>query len=532
MKLKITAFLIAIVFMLSGCGSDENDIANNTALKNETVTDDRQSGNDISLFMRPPSTFNPLLNEDETVDMVLKLVYEPLIAIDENLKPYGNLAEGWYFSNEGRTITVKLKSGLKWHSGNSITSNDVAYSINTIMDSDAGSMYKNCVKYIEDVTMIDSLTVNIDFSRAFYGNIYSLTFPLISHQAGDAHNVYEASDSMPKLGNGSYDFGSYSASKNLELVKANSCIGKDAVSDRINVVLSKDEDTDLYYFTTGTTDCIYGEAIDFVGASLPSRYSEYSFDTNGYDFIGFNFSNPVLNDKNVRKAIACCVPKDDILKVIYLSNAVASETPINPQSWLYEQDTLKHEYDLNKAKALLEESGWVVNGDGLVREKKNENGKSSLSLSILVNSENEQRRQIAKRIAGELMAVGFDIDIIEEDFGKYSTRISSGNYDIVIGGWELSADNDINVLFGNNGNNIIRYNDEAMNGYIEAVYEAVGEGNVKKAYSDLQKHIAEELPYISIAFKKGKLYTGDDVTGGNEAVFSDIYDGVYTWSKR
>ncbi|MBQ2753041.1 MAG: peptide ABC transporter substrate-binding protein [Firmicutes bacterium] len=532
MKLKITALFMAVVFMLSGCGADKENKTNDTALKNETITADRQSGNDISLYMRPPSTFNPLLNEDETVDMVLKLVYEPLIAVDENFKPYGNLAEGWYFSNEGRTITVKLKSGLKWHSGNSITSDDIAYSINTIMDSDAGSMYKNCVRYIEDVTMIDSLTVNIDFSRAFYGNIYALTFPLISHQAGNAHNVYEASDSMAKLGNGSYDFGSYSASKNLELVKANSCIGKDAVSDRINVVISKDEDTDLYYFTTGITDCIYGEAVDFVGAALPARCAEYSFNTNGYDFIGFNFKNPVLNDKNVRKAVAYCVPKTDILKVIYLSNALLSDTPISPQSWLYDEDSVKHDYDLNKAKSLLDESGWLVNGDNAVREKNGENGKTALSLSILVNSENEQRRQIAKRMAGELMAVGFDIDIIEEDFESYSARVSSGNYDILIGGWELSMDNDLNVLFGNNGNNIIRYNDEAMNGYIKAVYEAVGEGNVKKAYGDLQKYIAEELPYISIAFKKGKLYTGDDIAGGNEAVLSDIYDGVYKWSKR
>ncbi len=532
MKLKITALFMAVVFMLSGCGTDKENKTNDIALKNETITADRQSGNDISLYMRPPSTFNPLLNDDETVDMVLKLVYEPLIAVDENFKPYGNLAEGWYFSDQGRTITVKLKSGLKWHSGNSITSNDIVYSINTIKDSDEGSMYKNCVRYIEDVTMIDPLTVNIEFSKAFYGNIYALTFPLISHQAANTQNVYEASDSMPKLGNGSYDFNSYSVSQDLELVKANSCVGRDAVSERVNVVISKDEDTDLYYFTTGATDCIYGDAVDFVGSSLPARCAEYSFNTNGYDFIGFNFTNPILNDKNVRKAVAYCVPKTDILKVIYLSNAIPADTPINPQSWLYEEDTVKHDYDLNKAKSLLGECGWIVNKDSAIREKNGENGKTTLSLSILVNSENEQRRQIAKRIADELMAVGFDINIIEEDFEAFVARIDSGKYDILIGGWELSMDNDLSVLFGNNGNNIIRYNDEAMNGYIEAVNKAVGEGNVKQAYGELQKYIADELPYISIAFKEGKLYTGDDVAGGNEAVFNDIYDGVYKWSKR
>ena len=532
MKKRIMALSFALVLALTGCGKEESAASSGGAFNKETVTTNRQSGSDISLYMRPPSTLNPLENDDETVDMVLRLVYEPLIGIDNDFKPYGNLAEGWYFSNEGKTITIKLKKGLRWHSGSAITADDVAYSINTIKNAKESSIYKSCVKYIEDVTMIDSLTVNIDFKRAFYGNIYALTFPLISHRAGSGQNVYEGASSMTKLGNGSFDFGSYTVSKSLELVKDKSCIGKDAVAERINVVISKDKDNDLYYFTTGVTDCIYGKATDFVGKTLPARAAEYSFSTGEYDFIGFNFNNPVLNNKSVRKAVAYCVPKDEMLKVIYLSNATLTDSPINPSSWLYEKDVVKYDYNINEAKRVLEENGWIGDVSTTAMYKDTEEGRLTLSLSILVNKENEQRRQVAKRMADELMAAGFSIEVKELSFEEYAEAISNGNYDMVIGGWSLSYDNDLKVLFGNYGNNIIRYNDETMNGYLEAINEAVGEGNVKSAYSDIQKYISEELPYISLTFKKGKLYTGDNIEGGNDVIGGWVFGGVYNWIKR
>ncbi len=532
MKKRLIALSLALVLGLCGCGKDEDNKANidsSSAVVNE---DTRKSGSDISLYMRPPSTLNPLLNDDESVDMVFRLVYEPLIMIDSEFKAQPNIAESWYFSNEGKTITLKLKNGLRWHSGQNITSNDVVYSINTIKYADESSMYKACVKYIEDVVMIDSQTVNINFSRAFSGNIYALTFPLINHKSSSGQNVYEASENMEPLGNGSFDFGSYSASKNLELIRAESCVGKNPVAERINVVISKDTDTDLYYFSTGGTDCVYGNANDLVGKNMPARVAEYSYNTNEYDFIGFNFNNAILNDKNVRKAIAYAVPKEDILKIIYLSNAKAADSPIHPDSWLYEKEVTKYNYDLNEARRLLDESGFVFDDERMLRIKTSENGVTPLSLRILVNTENGERRQCAKRLADELMSIGFDIKIDEVSFSEYQNALNNGNYDIVVGGWKLSYDNDLGVLFGNNGANISRYNDEKMNEYISEIYNAVGETSIKAAFSNAQKYISDELPYISLAFKNGKLYTGEEIEGGKTILDYSVYCGVYEWTKR
>lgn len=533
MKIKLIAAAMALVLGLCGCSSDKDTKSYIKDSETAAISADvKKSGSDIGLYMRQPSTFNPLLNEDESVDMVLRLVYEPLIAIDAEFKPSANIAESWYFSNEGKTITLKLKSGLKWHSGEEITSDDVVYSINTIKNAGEKTMYKKCVQYIDSVSAADTYTVNVNFTRAFYGNIYSLMFPLIKSGMGSAQNVYEGTENMKPMGNGSFEFSSYSASKYLTLSKAQSCIGKDALADKINVVISKDSDTDMYYFTDGTTDCIYGSASYFTGQKMPARAAAYAYDTTCYDFIGFNFKNDILQDKNVRKAIAYAVPKKDILDVIYLSNAVLTDSPVNPHSWLYEEDTVKYDYDLGKARELLDNSGWISSETGKARSKNYDGSVKNLKLNILVNIENEQRRQCAKRMADELMSIGFDITVKEAAFGEYTSMVSSGDYDIVIGGWELSYDNDLGVLFGNGGNNIINYNDENMNTYLEAVYSAVGENSVKEAYSDLQKYISDELPYISLVFRTDKIYTGGDVTGGEGALPGWVFSEVYRWYKR
>ena len=181
---------------------------------------------------------------------------------------------------------------------------------------------------------------------------------------------------------------------------------------------------------------------------------------------------------------------------------------------------------------MLDQSGWVNTETGKIRSKATESGVKSLKVSILVNTENEQRRQCAKRMADELMSIGFDVAVKEEAFGEYGAMVKGGNYDIVIGGWELSYDNDLGVLFGNGGNNIINYNDETMNTYLENMYNAVGENSVKEAYSNLQKYISEELPYISLVFKTDKIYTGGDITGGEGALPGWVYSEVYRWYKR
>ena len=533
MKKKILTAVVALVIGLCGCSSDKNKGETQPDSEIKAVSADiKKNGNDIGLYMRQPSTFNPLLNEDESVNMVLRLVFEPLIAIDASFKPAANIAESWYFSNEGKTVTLKLKSGLKWHSGANITAGDVVYSINTLKGADEKALYKKCVQYIDDAYAADSYTVNINFTRAFYGNIYALTFPLIPSGLGSVQNVYEGTESMAAVGSGSFEFSSYSASKYLTLKKAQSCVGKEATSEKINVVISKDSDTDFYYFTDGSTDCIYGKTSYFTGRKLPARAAGYAYNTTDYDFIGFNFKNEILRDKNVRKAIAYAVPKNDIAEVIYLSSAVITDSPINPSSWLYEEDTVKYDYDLGRAKEMLDQSGWVNTETGKIRSKATESGVKSLKVSILVNTENEQRRQCAKRMADELMSIGFDVAVKEEAFGEYSAMVKGGNYDIVIGGWELSYDNDLGVLFGNGGNNIINYNDETMNTYLENMYNAVGENSVKEAYSNLQKYISEELPYISLVFKTDKIYTGGDITGGEGALPGWVYSEVYRWYKR
>ena len=75
--------------------------------------------------MGKPETLNPLENTDVSVDKVLRLLFEPLFVQNQNNEIQPNLAESYSVENNGNTVNIKLRSGLKWDDGNPITAEDI-----------------------------------------------------------------------------------------------------------------------------------------------------------------------------------------------------------------------------------------------------------------------------------------------------------------------------------------------------------------------------------------------------------------------
>ena len=184
MKRFLFAALAAVMIFTACASSDEKESTSSVSsseLKSAEETTSSQTSEDygtqnenvLTLSMRTATMLNPLLNMDQSVDSVLRLMFKPLISFDKTNKPQGEIAESWYYTNDGTSLTVKLKSGLKWHDGSNITASDVVYSINTIKNSEDGTVYKKCVEKIRNAVVSDSNTVNINFTDSYSGNIFS-----------------------------------------------------------------------------------------------------------------------------------------------------------------------------------------------------------------------------------------------------------------------------------------------------------------------------------------------------------------------
>lgn len=528
--------LFFVLLLLCGCTNQNTEVTESKTVTEtvETVSEvSPKSGGTLYLSMRTTQTLNPLTNEDATVDRILKLIYTPLVTFDENLKPVPSIAESWNYSEDGKTLSISLKQDIYWSDGTPVTAEDVIFSMNAIRASSENSVYKKCMQNVVGFSRDGNYRVMVTFNRPFSGNIYSMCFPVICAHYYGKDNIITSEKNLEPMGNGPFQFKSFTPAKELRLVKSENSFGKVPYIDEVCVIISPDESTDLYSFDQGLTDIVSANITEMGKYDATKKTKRFEYTTNYYDFIGFNFNRSMLQDKNVRKAIAYCIPKENILESVYLNHAEDAATPVNPNSWLYEDDVQKYHYDLAHAKVLLEESGWADSDNDKIRDRNINEFFETLKVSILVNEENEERRQIAVRLADEMKTIGFDVSINVEPFEIYTQKLQERDYDIFVGGWQFSVVPDYSFMFHSNeasdGTNYASYKNEQMDQLLDAAYEAVQEEDVKTAYSNFQKYAADEIPYISLVFRNSALFTNKRIYGEIQPLENNIYNNINEW---
>ena len=530
--MKKSKWFLLFVLCLSfyGCGNKDTVQDDLPVVDGEIV--DVMDENMLTLSMRIPETLNPLLNREETVDRILKLIYLPLLEFDEQGKAYPALAETWEIGPDGKTITLQLNQNILWQNGGKMTAEDVVYSFRTIQNAPEGSVYKNVLNYVAECTKTGEYTVVFTFHESFSGNLSVLHFPVIAAGYHGGNHDPKADVNQTPVGNGPYALYSKKQASELILQYSENYHGEKPNIPYIRVKITAGEDTDINSFEQGMTDVLVTAATE-AGRYVDEGISGmFQYTSNQYDFIGFNFHRELFQDKALRQAVAYALPKENMMDNVYLNYAVMTNTPLNPKNWMYEENVALYDYNPSMASTFLKNSGWLdEDGNGKL-ERKSENGQTKhLKATILVNKENTARRQIAAKLKEELTAVGFDITIDQQDFASYQQKFIDGKYDMIIGGWDCSEVTDLTQFFGTAGTlNYIGYTNEEVDRLLAAARNAVGEGPTLLAYSSLQKKLAEELPYISIAYRNEAVFTSKNVGGEIAPTEFNVFRGIEKWT--
>ena len=158
-----------LIFALAGCQRTQTDevvTKKNQALQGPSAVTTKSDT--LRLSMGKPETLNPLENTDVSVDKVLRLLFEPLFVQNQNNEIQPNLAESYSVENNGNTVNIKLRSGLKWDDGNPITASDIVYSVKFLQKAGDNVIYKSNVKNVKSCYAKDNLTATITlFSYCF-----------------------------------------------------------------------------------------------------------------------------------------------------------------------------------------------------------------------------------------------------------------------------------------------------------------------------------------------------------------------------
>ncbi|GKX30013.1 peptide-binding protein [Vallitalea longa] len=534
-KLSLCMLLIILCFsQLGGCTkiTDKNTIENtknNESSENseeKSVEPVASFGGELKLLIRNPATLNPLLNTDRTIDQMLKLVFDPLFVLDDNEKPVPNLVDSYTLSEAGTSITITLKKNIMFHNGTELHSQDVVYTINTLKAAPEDSIYKVNVKNYKRVSAIDNYTFKIYFDQPFAFSLYTMNFPIIPRQ------YYKSSEdnSMKPVGTGPYSFSSFTTMRELKLVANENWFEGDVYVTNIKGIITKDEENDLNAFEQNIVDMINPKKFDWQEYAETKGVALTEYPTYYYTFLGYNFNNRVLNDKNIRQSIAYAINREDIIKNEFLNHAYITEYPIHPKSWLNENAETKYNYDNKKAKDLISAADFLDTDEDKILDRNVDGTKENLSLRILVNNDNPIRLKIANNIKESLEKAGFVITLDSVDRITYNQKITDKDFDLLLGEWKLSTIPDFTFAFHstqiNNGNNFISYNNPEMDRILQNVFSSVTDNDLLNSINEFKNLFSEELPYFSLFFRTSAMITKERVQGKLDPSIYNNYNGI------
>ena len=387
-KTKLFLF-ISLIFILSSLIVQGQDTA---VLRVATTAD--------------PSTWDPSLSFGVEALYIANL-YEPLLWVnppdaEEAFTPA--LAESWSVSDDGTVWTFNIRQGVKFHDGSDLTADVVKRSIERNSTTGGASFVWWPLASVEAV---DDFTVEITTSvpaavDLIASSLYSAW--IISPEALDAAEAYEGEGSvfdaeMIDGGSGPYMLSEFNSGESVIMAQFGDYWGGWDDNQFKNIFFQIVSDAVVQ------ENLLLGGEIDIALRLPPTSYDSFvenaDFTVNDEDtvfnYVGFlNVLRPPLDNKLIRQAISYAIPYDDVIAVGAEGRATQARGPVPAGVFPYSDDVPQYTYDMEKAKALIAESGIDVSG---------------VELRLTYSAENIIEKSFAPLIKDSLEELGFSVTI-------------------------------------------------------------------------------------------------------------------------
>jgi peptide/nickel transport system substrate-binding protein len=359
------------------------------------------------------------------------------------------LAKSWKGSADGRTWTYTLRPNLKWSDGQPLTAEDIAYTVNRARKEEwlnYTSVVGNLTATAPDPSTV-VITSSVSDPKLPTMDVYIVPKHVFEKQDAKAVTKYDALDGV---GSGPFVLEHFEKGQ-FARFRANPYYygGKSPIS---RVVLRKFDNPDAMVaaLKRGEIDA----AEDVPGAAFHQLEKNPSFVTlqgnqgameefaiNGG--AGLKKPHPALLDLRVRQAIAHAIDKQTIVKRVLAGLGTPTDTlSVSPNTdWSPKiGDGQRYDFDLNKAKQILDDAGYKdTNGDG-IREMPG--GGRPLKFRYAVRSEGNAGQSTAELISGWLRQIGIATTQKVYDDSRLTTVIGKGDYDVFVWGWTPFVDPD------------------------------------------------------------------------------------------
>lgn len=349
---------------------------------------------DLRLAIAELDTINPITTNNRNVQEITKIIYDPLITLNENYKLEYCLAEEIAKNNEVEYI-VKLRKGVLWENKTNFTANDVIFTIDVIKNLEANgikTIYSDNLKNVIEVQIIDDETLKIILDQSVDFFEYNLTFPIMCQSYYDGED-FANSEKVP-IGTGRFKISEIS--ENVIKLSQNEYYwntDNKPMATEVNINLYNNVGEVYSAFKNGEIDILSVKISDIETYVGTLGYNKIEYKARDYDFLAINTEHELLSDVNVRKALSLLLDKNNIVAGLG-QGYVASNFSLDMGNWLYTKN-LNIDSNAELATQTLTEDGWTYINN--VWQKNIDGRTKRLEFSITVNTDNEQRVRSSRK---------------------------------------------------------------------------------------------------------------------------------------
>jgi peptide/nickel transport system substrate-binding protein len=439
-----------------------------------------------------PTNLDPRIGIDGQSERIDSLMFDSLIELDTKRIPHGDLAEKWEMPDPA-TYVFHLRPGVRFHDGRPLTSADVKYTFDSIMNGSVTTSKKGSLRLVKSVETPDAATVIIRLSEpnsGFLPDICRPAFGIVPQGAGNDAATHP-------VGTGPFRFVSEQQDDNVVLERSATYFREQPRIERVQFRVVPEAIVRALELRKGSADL---EVSSLSADMIPVLRRQSSIDVTeepgtNYAYVAFNFDDPVLARREVRQALAYATSREEIMRYLYRGEARLADGPLPPNSWAYEPDKARFDFDPKKAEQLLDSAGYPP---------RTEDNGMRLKLALKTTTE-ESTRLLGAVLKEQWRKVGVDLELQSMEPATLLSDIGRGNFQLYTLRW-IGANNDpefyefvfsskrIPPMGGNRGH--------YRNVQLDALFDqARVEGDQEKRgalFSRIQKIVAEDMPYLSL----------------------------------
>jgi len=453
-----------------------------------------------------PVYLNPVLAHEMPSMIVNQWIFNSLVRLDEKLQPVPDLAGDWQVSEDQKRIIFHLKKNVIWHDGHAFTADDVKFTLDLVLSENTNT-YNRGLFMIDDkpvtANVIDKYTVEIIMSKPFAPLLANLSvLGIVPEHILKGQDVNLSDFNSSPVGTGPFKFKDWKVGE-LVTLSANDKFfkGKPSLEEVVFRIIPSTEGR-LIALETGQVDVGEIPQKDYERMAKFPDLNIYRWYDLSYYYLGFDLTNPLFANREVRKALNYAVHKEKIISSVLMGYGRVATGPIPSASWAYNDRVERYEYNPDMARRIFKKEGWIPGKDGiLVKEGKR------FSFTIHYGQGSENSEKVCIYIQHFLKETGVEVKIRPVEFSVLVTEIANpGKFEGILLDWIENPDPDCFVEWGSDqvkhGMNFMSYSNREVDKLLQEARTTMDIKKRRELYGKFQKVITEDAPYIFLWYSE------------------------------